>query len=149
MRKVSATSRRANAILLLLVLPILLRFWVEAVIWRLQRGPQMLGFSLAHGGAGWLTVPLILSFLAIWMYALWVVLVIVLWAIPASRPTVAKPQQAVLGGASLFGFLQIAGVLQREMSIGWLLAGAAGMTALACVIGWLIHAGFSSAEPDV
>jgi hypothetical protein len=50
----SVNLNRVNAIFLLLVTPIVVRFWVEAVVWRLERGRQMLGFSLIHGGAGWL-----------------------------------------------------------------------------------------------
>lgn len=138
----SKSLTRVNAILLLLLAPIVVRFWVEAVIWRLERGPQMLGFSLAHGGAGWMTLPLILSFLTIWIYAVWVVIVIVLWAIPQSRGKIAKPHRVVLGGVSLFAFLAIADFLQADMSTAIVLLGAAAMSTLACAIGWLIYAGF-------
>ena len=139
----SRSLTRINAILLLLLTPIVLRFWVEAVIWRLERGPQMLGFSLAHGGAGWMTLPLILSFLTIGIYAVWVVIVIVLWAIPASRGKIAKPHRVVLGGVSVFAFLAIADFLQADMSTTIVLMGAAAMSACVCAIGWLIYAGFS------
>ena len=143
----SESLTRVNAILLLLLAPIVVRFWVEAVIWRLARGPQMLGFSLAHGGAGWMTLPLILSFLTIGIYAVWVVIVIVLWAIPRSRARFAKPHHAVLGGVSLFAFLEIADFLQADMSTAMVLLGAAAMSTFACAMGWLIYAGFSpSAE---
>ena len=135
---------RINAIFLFLVTPILVRFWIEAVVWRLERGRQMLGFSLIHGGAGWMTVPLLLSFAVIWIYVLWVILVIVVWAFPASRRKMANPQWAVLGGASVFLFFEIADFLQRDISTGVVLTGASAMTALACVIGWLIYAGFRS-----
>jgi hypothetical protein len=138
----SKSLTRVNAILLLLLAPIVVRFWVEAVIWRLERGPQLLGFSLAHGGAGWMTLPLILSFLTIWIYAVWVVIVIVLWAIPQSRGKIAKPHRVVLGGVSLFAFLAIADFLQADMSTAVVLMGAAAMSTLAWAIGWLIYAGF-------
>jgi hypothetical protein len=138
----SKSLTRVNAILLLLLAPIVVRFWVEAVIWRLERGPQMLGFSLAHGGAGWMTLPLILSFLTIWIYAVWVVIVIVLWAIPPSRGKIAKPHRVVLGGVSLFAFLAIADFLQADMSTAIVLMGAAAMSTFVCAIGWLIYAGF-------
>jgi hypothetical protein len=138
----SKSLTRVNAILLLLVAPIVVRFWVEAVVWRLQRGPQMLGFSLAHGGAGWMTLPLILSFLTIWIYAAWVVIVVVLWAIPLFRGKIAKPHRVVLGGASLFAFLEIADFLQADMSTALVLMGAAAMSTCVCAIGWLIYAGF-------
>ncbi len=144
----SKSLTRVNAILLLLVAPILVRFWVEAVIWRLERGPQMLGFSLAHGGAGWMTLPLILSFLTIWIYGVWVVIVIVLWAIPPFRGKVAQPHRVVLGGVSLFAFLAIADFLQAEMSTAIVLLGAVVMSAFVCAIGWLIYAGlYPASEP--
>ena len=133
---------RVNAILLLLLAPIVVRFWIEAVLWRLARGPQLLGFSLAHGGAGWMTLPLILSFLTIWIYAVWVVIVVLLWAIPQSRGKIAKPHRVVLGGVSLFAFLTIADFLQGDVSIAILWVGAAAMSALVCAMGWLIYAGF-------
>ena len=137
----SKSLTRVNAILLLLLAPIVVRFWVEAVIWRLERGPQLLGFSLAHGGAGWMTLPLILSFLTIWIYAVWVVIVTVLWAMPQSRGKIAKPHRVVLGGVSLVAFLAIADFLQADMSTAIVLMGAAAMSTLACAIGWLIYAG--------
>ena len=140
---------RVNAILLLLVAPIVVRFWVEAVVWRLERGPQMLGFSLAHGGAGWMTLPLILSFLAIWIYAVWVVIAVVLWAIPRSRPRIAKPHRVVLGGVSLIAFFGIADFLQADMSIAIVLLGAAAMSAFVGAIGWLIYAGFYPTDPGL
>lgn len=138
----SKSLTRVNAILLLLLAPIVVRFWVEAVVWRLERGPQMLGFSLAHGGAGWMTLPLLLSFLMIWIYAVWVVIVIVLWAIPPFRGKIAKPHRVVLGGVSLFAFLELADFLQADMSTALVLMGAAAMSACVYAIGWLIYAGF-------
>jgi hypothetical protein len=138
----SKSLTRANAIFLLVLAPIVVRFWIEAVVWRLERGPQMLGFSLAHGGAGWMTLPLILSFLTIWIYAVWVALVIVLWAFRASRGKIAKPHHVALGGVSLFAFLEIADFLQADLSTAIVLMGAAAMGAFACAIGWLIYAGF-------
>ena len=138
----SKNLTRVNAILLLLLAPIVVRFWVEGVWWRLERGPQMLGFSLAHGGAGWMTLPLLLSFLTIWIYAVWVVFVMVLWAIPPSRRKIAKPHRVALGGVSLFAFLAIADFLQADLNPVLVLTGAAAMTALAGAMGWLIYAGF-------
>ena len=138
----SKNLTRVNAILLLLLAPIVVRFWVEAVVWRLERGPQMLGFSLAHGGAGWMTLPLILSFLTIWIYAVWVVIVIVLWALPPSRGKIGKPHRVVLGGVSLFAFFAIADFAQADLGTAILGTAAAAMTALVCAMGWLIYAGF-------
>jgi hypothetical protein len=144
----SESLTRVNAIFLLLLAPIVVRFWVEAVIWRLARGPQMLGFSLAHAGAGWMTLPLILSFLTIGIYAVWVVIVTVLWAIPRSRGKFAKAHRVVLGGVSLFAFLGIAESLQAPMSTALVLLGAAAMSTFVGAIGWLIYAGFSPTRPD-
>jgi hypothetical protein len=137
----SKALTRINAIFLLLLAPIVVRFWVEAVIWRLARGPQMLGFSLAHAGAGWMTLPLILSFLTIGIYAVWVVIVLVLWAIPRFRGKFAQPHRVVLGGVSLFAFFGIADFLQADMSTALVLLGAAAMSMFACSMGWLIYAG--------
>jgi hypothetical protein len=133
---------RINAILLLLLAPIVVRFWVEAVVWRLERGPQMLGFSLAHGGAGWMTLPLLLSFLTIGIYAVWVGIVIVLWAIPLSRGRIARAHRVLLGGVSLFAFLTISELLQADISTAIVLMGAAAMSMSVCAMGWLIYAGF-------
>jgi hypothetical protein len=133
---------RVNAIFLLVLAPIVVRFWVEAVVWRLERGPQMLGFSLAHGGAGWMTLPLILSFLSIGIYAAWVVIVIVLWAIPLSRGKIAKAHRVLLGGVSLFAFLEVADFLQADISTAMVLLGAAAMSTSVCAMGWLIYSGF-------
>jgi hypothetical protein len=144
MAQLSASLGRVNAVLLLLVTPFIVRIWVEAVVWRLLRGPQMLGFSLLHGGAGWMTLPLVLSFLTIYVYALWVVFIIVLWTIPASRKRITKPQLVVLGGGSVVVFFLIADFLQRVMNLGLVFAGAAAMTAIVCLIVWLIYAGFRS-----
>ncbi len=137
---------RINAILLVLVTPIMVRFWIEGVVWRLERGRQMLGFSLMHAGAGWMTLPLILSFLAIFLYGLWVAAILLLWAIPASRARMARPHHALLGGASVFFFFEIAEFLQRDISNGFVLIGAVGMVALAGVVTWLIYAGVRPAR---
>ena len=134
---------RTNAILLLLLAPIVVRFWVEAVVWRLERGPQMLGFSLAHGGAGWMTLPLLLSFLTIGIYAVWVVIVFVLWAIPLSRGRIARAHRVLLGGVSLFAFLAISDFLQADISTAIVLLGAAAMGTSACAMGWLIYIGLN------
>jgi hypothetical protein len=134
---------RTNAILLLLLAPIVVRFWVEAVVWRLERGPQMLGFSLAHGGAGWMTLPLILSFLSIGIYAVWVVIVLVLWAIPLSRGRIARAHRVLLGGVSLFAFFAISDFLQADISTAIVLFGAAAMSTSVCAMGWLIYSGFN------
>jgi hypothetical protein len=71
-----------------------------------------------------------------------VVIVIVLWAIPASRGKIAKPHLVVLGGVSLFAFLAIADFLQADMSTAIVWIGAAAMSTFVCAIGWLIYAGF-------
>ena len=48
----SGDVRKANAIFLLVLAPILVRLWYEAVVWRLEQGPQMLGFQVMHLAAG-------------------------------------------------------------------------------------------------
>ncbi len=53
----------------------------------------------------------------------------------------AKPHHALLGGATVFFFFEIAEFLQRDISNGFVLFGAVGMVALAGVVTWLIYAG--------
>ena len=131
-----------NGVLLMLVVPIVLRLWTEAVVWRFENGLQMLLFSMMHGGAGWLTIPLFLSFLAIYVYALWVVVVVLLWVIPASRRRIAKAQLVVLSGAALAGFVVLAGFLQQDTPKPYLFAGAVAMSVVVFLMGWIIYSGF-------
>jgi hypothetical protein len=116
--------------LLLLALPFLLRLWVEAVAWRLERGPQLLGFSLAHGGAGVLTVPLLISLLAHFVYWVFVAVVGVLWLLPALRVRMAGTVLVLLGGIGTFGFQVLATYMQNDLSSSVLYAGAVGLSAL-------------------
>ncbi len=120
----------ANAALLLLALPFLLRLWVEAVAWRLERGPQMLGFSLAHGGAGALTVPLLISLLANFVYWLFVAVVGVLWLFPTVRARLAGTALVLLGGTGTFGFQALATYMQNDLPTGVLYTGAVALSVL-------------------
>jgi hypothetical protein len=121
---------KTNAGLLLLTLPFLLRLWVEAVAWRLERGPQMIGFSLVHGGAGVLTVPLLMSLLAQLVYWLFVAVVAVLWLVPPVRARMDGTGLALLGGIGTFGFQALATFMQNDLPTGVLYAGAAALSAL-------------------
>jgi hypothetical protein len=121
---------KTNAGLLLLTLPFLLRLWVEAVAWRLERGPQMIGFSLAHGGAGVLTVPLLISLLANLVYWLFVVIVVVLWLVPPVRARMDGVGLALLGGIGTFGFQALATLMQNDLPTVVLYAGAVAMSVL-------------------
>ena len=130
---ISGNLRTTNAIWLALVMPILLRLWVEAVLWRLQRGPQMLFFSLAHGGAGLLTPVLLLSYLALWIYWLWVAIVTLRWLIPSQRHNVKGILSALTGAITLFAFFELGQRLQSPLDPLPLYAGAAIMTGLGVV----------------
>ena len=121
---------RTNAGFLLLTLPFLVRLWVEAVAWRLERGPQMIGFSLAHGGVGVFTVPLLLSLFASLMYWLFVAVVAVLWFVPSVRARMDGALLVVLGGVGTFGFQALATFMQNELPIAVLYAGAVALSAL-------------------
>jgi hypothetical protein len=110
----------ANGALLLLTLPFLLRLWVEAVVWRIDRGPQMLGFSLVHGGAGVLTVPLVISWLVTHVYLLFAVIVAVLWIVPALRVRMVGALLVVLEGVGTFVSQALAASMQNGPPL-WLL----------------------------
>jgi hypothetical protein len=121
---------RTNAGLLLLTLPFLARLWVEAVAWRLERGPQMIGFSLAHGGAGAFTVPVLISLLATLVYGLFVAVVALLWLIPPMRARMDGTVFVLLGGIGTFGFQALAALMQNDLPVSLLYAGAAALSAL-------------------
>ena len=137
----------ANAAFLLLALPFFLRLWVEAVAWRLERGPQMLGFSLAHGGAGALTVPLLISLLATFAYWLFVAVVGVLWLFPAVRARMVGTVLVLLGGIGTFGFQALATYMQNDLPTGVLYAGAVALSALLVFLVAVTVASFRSKVP--
>lgn len=118
-----------NGGLLLLTLPFLARLWVEAVAWRLERGPQMIGFSLAHGGAGVFTVPLVISLLATLVYWLFVVVVALLWLVPPARARMEGIVLVLLGGIGTFGFQALAALMQNDLPSSVLYAGAVVLSA--------------------
>src|ERR1044072_9324809 len=93
-----------NGLFLVIAVPIFLRLWVEAVLWRIERGPQMLAFSLMHGGAGALTVPLVVSLVTVYVYGLFALAVGVAWAFPWVRARITGVDSVLLGvvGASAF-----------------------------------------------
>lgn len=119
-----------NGAFLLLTLPFLLRLWVEAVLWRIDRGPQMLGFSLMHGSAGVLTVPLVISWLAIYAYWLFVVAVLMLWIVPALRGRMVGISLVLLGGVGTVGIQALAAYMQSDLPIGALYTGGFLLSAL-------------------
>ena len=137
----------ANAAFLVLALPFLLRMWVEAVAWRLERGPQMLGFSLAHGGAGALTVPLLISLLATLVYWSFVAVVGALWLFPAVRARMVGTVLVLLGGIGTFGFQALATYMQNDLPTGVLYAGAVALSALLVFLVAVTVASFRSKVP--
>jgi hypothetical protein len=49
---ISGDVRKTNGVFLLILSPVMVRLWYEAVVWRIQSGPQMLGFQVLHLAAG-------------------------------------------------------------------------------------------------
>lgn len=80
----------------------------------------MLGFSLVHGGAGVLTVPLVISWLVSYVYLLFAVIVAVLWIIPALRVRMVGTLLVVLGGVGTFVSQTSAASMQNDLPL-WLL----------------------------
>ena len=126
----SGLVAKVNAAFLILILPFFIRMWIEAVVWRIQRGPQMLGFSLIHAGAGIFTIPIMAGFLALFLYWIFVGVVVVLWLIPAVRRKMAGTLWVVLGGAATWAFDTVADYLQRELPFAVICLGALVLSAL-------------------
>lgn len=120
----------ANGVLLLATLPFLLRIWLEAVVWRIDDGPQMLGFSLMHAGAGAFTVPLLISLLAVVIYLFFALVVAALSIVPSIRARMLGTRWVIFGGLGVFGFEWLAGYLQSDLSAGLLYAGAFVLSAI-------------------
>src|SRR4030042_6161020 len=145
MSLISGSFKRTNAIFLLLLLPILLRFWVEAVLWRLKEGPQMLGFQLMHGAAVWLTPVLFLSILATFTYYLWVAFVCVRWLIPTFRKQDRHHLWPLIGGGAVFLFYIVANFLQlKDLSPVQLYGNAVVLSLLVLVTVGLVFFGFKT-----
>jgi uncharacterized protein with PQ loop repeat len=104
-----------NAAFLLLTLPFLLRLWFEAVVLRIDSGPQMLGFSLVHGGAGALTIPLMISWVATYIYWLFVIAVAALWLFPTVRARIVGTPHILLGGVGTLAVQALALYMQSDL----------------------------------
>lgn len=128
---------KANAVFLFLSLPFFLRIWVEAVLWRFDTGPQMLGFSFMHGGAGLFTIPIAFSLIATSAYWLFVVVVALLWLIPPARKEMTGTKLVILGGAATLASSVLASLLQLPLSQPTLYLGAALLSALMGASVWL------------
>ena len=126
----SSLVAKANGAFLLLILPFYIRMWIEAVVWRIQRGPQMLGFSLIHAGAGIFTIPIMVGFLGMFLYWLFVAAVVVLWLFPSVRRKMQGTLWVVLGGAATWAFNSLSEFLQRELPALVVYLGALVLTAL-------------------
>jgi hypothetical protein len=103
----------------------------------------MIGFSLVHGGAGVLTVPLLMSLLATLVYWLFVAVVAVLWLVPSVRVRMDGIVFVLLGGIGTFGFQALAAFMQNDLPIGVLYAGAVALSALLVFLAAVVVAGFS------
>ena len=137
---------KVNAVFLLLVLPFFLRLWIEAVVWRIERGPQMLGFSLIHGGAGTFTAPIVLSYLSMFLYWMFVAAVALMWLFPSVRKQMAGTKLIIFGGTSTFAFVVVAEYMQTELPVAVLYLGALALSALACLFLWLSFLSFREPE---
>jgi hypothetical protein len=150
----SGDVRKENAVFLLVLAPIVLRLWYEAVVWRLEQGPQMLGFQVLHLAAGGAFAPVLapiflISFLAVYAYLLWVIVVVILRFVPKVRRGLSNVHLAVAGALSYLAFGYIAGFLQREdLPREALLAGSFLLTLLVLVAAWLVYSGFRRKAHD-
>lgn len=148
MALLSGDARRVNATFLLVLAAIILRLWYEAVIWRIEQGPQMLGFQVMHFAAGGdfrtvLAPLLFFSFLAVYAYFLWAIWLGMSWLIPRKRKNLSNAHTAVIGVSCYVGYGATANTLQAEgLSQGVLLSGAALLTVFVFIFGWLIYFGF-------
>jgi hypothetical protein len=132
---ISGDVRKSNAAFLLTVVPILVRLWYEAVVWRLEQGPQMLGFQVIHMAAGGSLAPvlgplLLISFFALYVYLFWVAVLVLRRLIPGVRGKLFGVR--LVGGCAilLVAFMAIADYLQQdELSKFSLLGGAFLLTA--------------------
>lgn len=127
-------------------MPAVLRFWMEAVIWRLNGGPQMLGFSLFHGGAGWLTPVLVVSFIATYLYFLWIASVGFRWVIPALRKRNGGHYVPLLAAGAIYLFFLLADQLQKNLAPAVLAIGAILLSALVLVITGFVFYGLKNTE---
>jgi hypothetical protein len=128
---------RTNGLFLLCTTPLLVRIWIEAVVWRLRQGPQMVGFQLLHMAAGYWTVPLLLSLLILWLYELWAAVVGVRALVPAWRHLASGKRFIALGVASVFLFFYVGDLIQSELTPAAIYAGAAAMGALFLLVLWV------------
>jgi hypothetical protein len=97
----------------------------------------MVGFSLIHGGAGYWTVPLFASLLAINVYVLWAAAVGIRSISPAWRSAAAGRRFIVVGLAAIWLYLYIGDSMQVELPLPLLYVGAAAMSALLLCLLWL------------
>jgi hypothetical protein len=142
MRFLTGDLRSTNAYFLLVVAPMMPRIWYEAVVWRLQHGPEMLGFQLMHRG-GLLAAVVSISLFATSIYIYWCILVSILHLISKSRREIYRIQYCCIGAICVVLFAYIADSLQQsQLTHEAIYAGAGAMAALALVIGWLVFAGF-------
>ena len=119
-----------NGLFLVVSAPMLVRLWVEAVLWRIERGPQMLAFSLMHGGAGALTVPLVVSLVTLYVYGLFALVIAVAWLIPSVRARITGIGSVLLGVVGASAFQALAILLQRELPTSLLYVGAIVLSAV-------------------
>jgi predicted secreted protein len=143
----SGDIRKANAVFLLVLAPIILRLWYEAVVWRLEQGPQMLGFQVLHLSAGGAYAPVLapvflFSFLAIYLYLLWVLVLVVMQFIKRAHPGPSNVRLAVVGALSFIAFAYAADYLQTDnLSRELIWGGAFLLTLIVVVDAWLIYSG--------
>ena len=147
MALLSGDIRKVNAIFLLVISPIIVRIWYEAVVWRLERGPQMLGFEVMHGAAGGpfavaLAPLLLFSLLAGYVYLLWVIVVAALRLI-FRRRQIFNVHFAAVGALCYIAFAYMADYLQADgLTHAGLLRGAFLLTMIVLAMAWLIYSGF-------
>lgn len=127
---------QTNGLFLLCIAPLLVRIWIEAVVWRLNEGPQMLGFQVIHLAAGSWTVPLFVSLLILWLYQLWAAVIVVAALVPAWRRITAGKRFVVLGAGSVLVFFCVADFIQTELPTTAVYVGATAMAGLLLLLVW-------------
>jgi hypothetical protein len=151
----SGDIRKTNAVFLMVLAPIIVRIWYEAVVWRLDQGPQMLGFQVLHLAAGGEFAPvlaplLLCSFLAVYVYLFWVIVVVVLRFIPRARRGLSNVHLAGAGALLYVVFGLVADFLQSKDLSRLVLVGAAVLlSAVVFVFGWLIYIGFKGKRAHI
>jgi len=129
--------KRINAIFIMFLAPIIIRIWWEAVVWRLTQGPQMLGFSMVHGGAGWLSPILIISWISTYVYILYAIVISFLSVVKGINDRLLGKRYILIGALCVVVFAVVTDKLQSQLSKPILYGGIAIVSGFALLLLWL------------